>query len=258
MPTRTELFEQKGRLVTEARAIMDTAQTAGRQVLTAEEETKFTTIHADIEALTKQIGLIDKQDEVERSLTESQGRKTDHNETQRSRLSEVTARDAHDALRAWFLNPHPEFQMPDKWRESARRVGLDLNHKSMTFRLSGNALRSDTDEGLRRYERYRDEERALSGPQSSTSVGGYAIQDAAMREVEIALLAFGGMRQVSTILRTDTGGPLPIPTVNDTTNVGAPDRGRHTTVPRTDVAFSQLVLDAYKYTSKAKSWSASN
>jgi len=95
-----------------------------------------------------------------------------------------------------------------------------------------------------------DEERAMSGPQSSTSLGGYAIQDAAMREVEIALLAYGAIRQVATILRTDTGGPLPIPTVNDTTNVGALI-AENTTVNTQDVTFSQLVLDAWKYTSKA-------
>jgi hypothetical protein len=45
-------------------------------------------------------------------------------------------------------------------------------------------------------------------------------------------------------------GPLPIPTVNDTTNVGALI-AENTTVSTQDVAFSQLVLDAYKYTSKA-------
>jgi HK97 family phage major capsid protein len=70
-----------------------------------------------------------------------------------------------------------------------------------------------------------------------------------MREVEVALLSFGAMRRAGcTIIRTDTGGPLPVPTVNDTTNLGhLVTEG--TTIVTTDVVFAQLVLDAWKYTS---------
>jgi len=63
------------------------------------------------------------------------------------------------------------------------------------------------------------------------------------------MLAFGGMRQVSTVLRTDTGGPLPIPTCNDTGNTGA-ILAENTTTTALDAVFAQLVLDAYKYSSR--------
>jgi HK97 family phage major capsid protein len=70
-----------------------------------------------------------------------------------------------------------------------------------------------------------------------------------MRSIEIALLTYGGMRQAATILRTATGAALPIPTVNDTTQVGV-ILNENTQVANQDVVFAQLVLDAYKYSSK--------
>jgi HK97 family phage major capsid protein len=70
-----------------------------------------------------------------------------------------------------------------------------------------------------------------------------------MRPLEIALLQFGGMRQVATILRTGTGAELPIPTLNDTGNTGAllGEGLEHTEL---DTTFDQLALHAFKYTSR--------
>lgn len=81
------------------------------------------------------------------------------------------------------------------------------------------------------------------------SAGGYTVPDELMREIEIALLQYGGMREHSTIIRTATGGDLPIPTVNDTSNKGA-ILAENTQVSDQDVTFGQLVLQAYKYSSK--------
>ena len=70
-----------------------------------------------------------------------------------------------------------------------------------------------------------------------------------MRALEIALLDFGGMRRAATVIRTSSGAALPMPTVNDTANVGV-ILNENTQVANQDVAFSQLILDSYKYSSK--------
>lgn len=256
MATRVELLQKKGELATQARQIMDDAQRDGRQTLTPEEETKFNAIHTDVEALTKTIQMMDRQAEIERSLEDPGVRKTGPNLMDpdlpkgTSSLSRGV-RDHQDAVRGWFLAGAPSLEggVPDRYRQAAQRVGLRLDSKSLTFRLGGNALASRHRDDILRWEQYHTEERANSGPQSSTSVGGYSIQDAAMREVEVALLAYGAMRRAGcTILRTDTGGPLPIPMVNDTTNLGHLV-AEGTTIVTTDVVFGQTVLDAFKYTS---------
>jgi HK97 family phage major capsid protein len=255
MPSITDLQLKKGQLAKDAGEIITAAHQDGREALRKEEEDKFNSIHTDIEALTSQIKILQRQDEVERSLGEPGQRKSEPNPISSrtggdSRLSSGV-RDQHDAVRGWFLAGAPSMEggVPDRYRQAASRVGLKLDSKSLTFRLGGNAMQSKHRDDIIRWEQLNTEERAQSGPQNSTSVGGFTIQDAAMREVEIALLSFGAMRRAGcTIIRTDTGGPLPIPTVNDTTNLGhLVTEG--TTIVTTDVVFAQLVLDAWKYTS---------
>jgi len=103
---------------------------------------------------------------------------------------------------------------------------------------------------IRVWQTAMDEKRAaLTAAQSTTTTGGYTTADAAMRALEVALLAFGGMRSVSTVLRTDTGGPMPIPTTNDTGNKGE-IIGENLTSNELEMTFGQLVLNAYKYSSK--------
>ena len=94
-----------------------------------------------------------------------------------------------------------------------------------------------------------EERAALTGLQSTTTTGGYTTADETMRALEVALLAFGGVRSVATVIRTATGGPLPIPTTNDTANKGE-IIGENTTSNELEMTFGQLVLDAWKYSSK--------
>lgn len=251
---KQDLLLKKGQLVNEANEILKTVHDQKREALSAEEETKFNAIHADIEKISKHVAMIEKQELAERGAGQQEERlitpsSIPSGSTHDTR-SVSSRRDHQDALRAWLLAPMPGMDMPSQWREAAKRTGVDLNSRYMTFRMSGQPLASRAQDDIERWQKGRDEERALSGPQSSTSAGGYFIQDALMREVEVALLQFGGMRQVSQIIRTETGGPLPIPTVNDTTNLGALI-AEGTTVGTQDTTISQLVLDAYTYTSKS-------
>jgi len=83
----------------------------------------------------------------------------------------------------------------------------------------------------------------------TSTAGGHTTFPGFVSNLERALLQFGGMRQVSTILRTATGSALDWPTVNDTSNVGAL-LSENVQDSEQDVTFGNLTLDAYKYTSK--------
>lgn len=84
------------------------------------------------------------------------------------------------------------------------------------------------------------------------SEGGYVIPEGFVNRLEIAALAYsGGMvdPNVVTVLRTATGNPLPMPTSDDTSNTG--ERiAENTQVAAQDVAFGQVMLNAYLYSSK--------
>lgn len=70
-----------------------------------------------------------------------------------------------------------------------------------------------------------------------------------INQLEESMLAFGGMRQVSTILRTATGNDLPWPTSNDTGNVGELV-GEGAASAEADPTITAITFNAYKYGSK--------
>jgi len=88
--------------------------------------------------------------------------------------------------------------------------------------------------------------------QSTTDAkGGYTIPEGFSNELAIAELAWGGMMQVSRILRTNSGNDIPWPSTNDTGIVAylLAEAGDSTS-SASDVTFAQAAtLSAYKYTS---------
>jgi HK97 family phage major capsid protein len=110
----------------------------------------------------------------------------------------------------------------------------------MDVRLSGGSYRS-----LQRAQR---EQRALSV--GTTTAGGFTVPQGFVYNLELALLQYGGVRQVADVMRTDSGNDMPWPTVNDTANVGELLSENTTVGSSVDPTFGQVVLKAYKYSSK--------
>jgi HK97 family phage major capsid protein len=86
---------------------------------------------------------------------------------------------------------------------------------------------------------------------TTATQGGYTVENEPMRSFYEVQKWYGSVRDVASLLRTETGGDLPIPTMNDTSNVGEiiADSGAHTTTA--DPTIGQVVMKAYKYSSKA-------
>jgi len=105
-------------------------------------------------------------------------------------------------------------------------------------------------EEIRLMGQHRIEDRALTG--ASGANGAFLIETDLQKEIRIALKAFGGMRQVSTIWETSQGNPVTLPMNNDTANPGK--RLNATTVPGTvdevDTAFAQTVFGSWTYTTQ--------
>lgn len=137
------------------------------------------------------------------------------------------------ALRGW-LGFHSVNGANDAQRVAAQRSGLELGNNRLSFKLNAKAPKT------------QGEARAQS---LSGSAGGYTVPQGFLNQLESSLLAFGGMREVATILRTGEGNDLPIPTVSDHSNVGA-ILAENTQVAEQDVAFGQITMKAYKYSSK--------
>ncbi len=255
--TAKALREQRANLATQAQAIIDTA-TAEQRNLTTEENTTFDRYHDEMESLRGQYERIERQETINAEIAESRGRQAGGREQPGTPPAPNGARppsehrvatqgDAmrSEAIRAWLMrgsNKTPSEQLQD----AARRSGVDLGNRLFEFELSPRPLRSLDRESVRDWEEWNRQNRAQS---TSTTAGGYTVPDDTMRALEEAMLAYGGMRQVADVIRTDSGAPLPWPTVNDTGNTGE-IIGENTTVNQQDVTFGQKVLGAFKYSSK--------
>jgi HK97 family phage major capsid protein len=92
------------------------------------------------------------------------------------------------------------------------------------------------------------EARALSAVTGAS--GGYTVPEDFYNRLIDNMKWFGGMRQSrTTVIRTSGGNTLPIPTADDTGNVGA-IVSENTQVTEQDTTFGQKSLGAYMYTSK--------
>jgi HK97 family phage major capsid protein len=256
--TIQELLTRKGELAEQAKQVLSDAAADGRQTLKPEEETRFDAIHADIDKITATVGRLAKQEAAEKE-PESQGRRTEPTplparggEPRRGPLGQLTDWERAEAFRAWALSGSKRATLTDEQRSIAQRCRLDLTASEVElsffspYQLRAENMRSVGTDDVKRWQ--EQTRAALTGAQSTTTTGGYTVADAAMQALEVALLAYGGIRQVARIVRTSTGGPLPFPTTNDTAQKGRL-LGENTTTTETEMTFGQLVIDAYKYSS---------
>jgi HK97 family phage major capsid protein len=243
--TLQELRDKKGTLAAEADGILKAAAEAGRLDLRSEDEAKFDAIHADIEKVNATITRLERQEATMASLTETQGRRSEPNQPaarNESRIIRPGKVEQFEAMRSWLLAGSDVERTPEM-REAAARAGVNLDQKQYRLTLPATALNSLRADDIREWEN-----RTAQGV-GSGGIGLYTVADEMMRELEVSMLAFGGMRQVATVLRTNTGADLPIPTVNDTAQKGA-ILGENSTASEQGVTFAQTVLQAFKYSSK--------
>jgi HK97 family phage major capsid protein len=246
--TVKELVEKRVKEAADARGILDAADKEKRK-LTTDEETKWNAHLAEVDKLAERIERQEKaereerQASIERDLESSRGRQTDPNPVaKRDNRAQPTAEERALAFRAWARMPVvDDFPLTEEEQTAVERCGVNLAAKKVTLRLLP--------------EQFRTEEKiikAIEKRAQGVATGGaglFTVPDEALGPLEVALLAFGGMRQVSTVLRTGTGADLPIPNANDTSNKGV-ILAENTGAAEQDLTFTQLVLKAFKYSSK--------
>jgi len=94
----------------------------------------------------------------------------------------------------------------------------------------------------------RAEQRALSALVGAA--GAFTIPEGFVNMLEQQMLYFGPMLQAASIMRTDSGNPLPWPHVNDTSNTGEIVGESASIGSSVDPSFGQTVFSAYKFSSK--------
>lgn len=220
-----ELKEKRFALITQMREVSDLIQTEGR-ALTDEENSKVAAIEADISKYDDQIKLRERTD----ALGHESGNVDAHRTLEHNQGDERTdAQRRANAFRAWGavaggVDPS------EQDRADMSEFNLRTNKNEMQMLTSA-------------------ELRVLSS--QTGGAGGYTVADdtSFMGQVERALLSYGGMREVSQVVRTGNGAPLPWPSANDTGNTGAWIAESATRSAATDPSWDIHTFNAHTVTS---------
>ena len=239
--TKEELLQKKSELIQANDAILAKAKDEGRYDLQGDENKRFDDNDTELEKVNSFLSKLSKQE----SYAETTGRRTEPEPVvTRGRVTDtgrkVSEEDLNYALAGWAL---PASKRSEQMVQSAQRAGYDLNAKEINFRLPKFAMRSLAKDDVQEWER-----RTAQGT-TSGAVGQYLVPNEAMRALEVSMLAFGGMRSVATVIRTETGADLPIPTVNDTGTTGEIIT-ENNVANEGGVTFAQTVLQSFLYSSK--------
>lgn len=153
---------------------------------------------------------------------------------QEERDNGPTEEDRAVALQAWLMSGAGK-DLEKRHVQACTKVGVRPHSLNYDFSLRRDVSKMRSE--------FRDQS-AVSGP-----AGQYTIATGFVANLEMALLAFGGMRQVAETMRTTSGNNMPWPTTNDTSNEGA-ILAENTAVSEQDITFGQVVFYAHKYSSK--------
>jgi HK97 family phage major capsid protein len=247
--TARELREKRGSIFGEMKKLREEAE--GR-LFTAEEQEKWEAINADFDALGPLIERAERvesleewaaapqDDAVSRALRgETRDGRDPLPDTQGDRgQGPPDTRTLNLAINAWCRAQY-DVDPTEEEREAAQRCRI--NPRSRELEL-------DLPQMTRQYRRELEQRAGLVA--GTATEGAEFIPEGFVNALEISLLAFGGMRQASTIIRTATGNDMPYPTTNDTANTGALLSEATTIGTSVDPATAAVTLLAYKYSSK--------
>ncbi|OWK34960.1 phage major capsid protein [Fimbriiglobus ruber] len=233
----------------------------------AEDQAKWEKINGDYDATLKALEREEAVGRIEAAVAGPAGERFGSPVEHRSGRSggSVSEYDRAVALGAWVKRQMGK-RLTTEQQAACSATDIDPNEKEFIFNLLPTSATSDLQEvaranpGRGRLSALRSrfdhvDFRANLSNQSGPA-GGYLIPPASLlREIEINLLAYGGLLEVADTITTQTGERMGWPTTDDTFNKGrrlgpnaatAPP-GANTKEPK----FGQVYLDAYKYTTDA-------
>lgn len=218
-----------------------------REQMTPEEAEEIRSNQEKMVKIREQIDAIratldeDDEDDGEREGDEGEEDENDGERSRRGRRGEPRSRSRNqtgDDGTGKRTRPGEQSQEQRDYAEAFGRY-LRYGHNSL-------------DESDRRHLRsgYRQMETRAPQASGTPAAGGYLIPEGFIPVLEIAMKSYSGVLQAPhTSINTTSGNPLPMPTTNDTGNIGA-QIGENTTVGEQEVAFGTVDFNAFIYTSR--------
>ena len=278
MSKLAELQDKRNGLAAKIREFGNKFNDAGQKWTDGDEAKNWEKLNADYDAVMSEISQANAALQVELRLSQLDETNAAGNE-QLARLGLPNAAagmqggrslpgrdgggvctDRHRALAiaGWIRNQLGE-EIDDEHEEAARLSGIRLGAKQLRFE---SAATQSLNELRQRFASLHPSRRTVgefhNAPfttQTAGTGGNVVMPESMMRSLEINMLAFGGMRQVSDLIVTGSGEPFTWPTADDTGNTGEQigentdtfNAGAGGPVP----TFAKPEWNAYKLSSKA-------
>lgn len=209
--TIAEMKQDRFGLYTKMKDMLNKADTEKRE-MTADENAEYNKIDKEVDKLTEDIQRREKMDTMERELAEKKEKEERQNQENKKNgtVRTIDTDEYKSAFRQFIIEPSQ----------------ITPEQRKMLL-----------------------ENRALSAVTGAS--GGYTVPQGFYNKITEAMKYYGGMRQARTTkMPTASGNDIPVPTSDDTSNVGELV-GESAPVSGQDIAFGQVLLKAYKYSSKS-------
>jgi len=265
--TLNELRDERTKVMAEMARMRDLAND-DKHDWSGEDEAAWVKCNGDYDKLTRQITMGERVEQAEANESNSAnanefvgrsqpGPSNPENIGDENRQADTEVTDEHRALalQAW-LKRGADMAVSDLQREACRRTGLNPNTKiadmgigdTAYVRAMAQVFRNNNPTKARWLARDTAEHRDLTTGTGSS--GGFTVPTTMGSNLEINMLAFGAMLQVSDIIRTTGGENLTWPSANDTGNTGAQLNENTTIGSSVDPTFASKTYGAYKFTSE--------
>ncbi len=232
--------ERRAQIVAAVAKIGDAVRREQR-AMTPDEQEAFAKLQADFNALTDQMATTEASLAAIAEMVAAGSDGADPARSLRSAdpfgvVNEGPPGAAADRLRklafaGWCRSQYGHPLTPQQ-RAACKKLRLNPKDREFVFRL-GHPAAQTRDMGV-----------------GTGAIGGFLVPAGFAGVFDKTLKARDGVRAVCSVVRTDTGNPLPYPTVDDTTNVGE-QVGENAESVGQDVAVGSVNFGAYKFGSKA-------
>jgi len=247
--TAKQLREERAPLAHQIRELNDKVQ-AEQRSFSSEEEVNWGKMNRDYDLLTKRISMAERAEQIimeQAAPIESLGERRQeipgrenfdgrkHQEAEARKNEGSSEEHRALAIQAW-MRAQMDLELKPEHQRACELTGIRPHKKEL-----GIPLRRDS------YANIRREFRSLS-TQGGVR-GNFLNPTGFVDNLELAMLQFGGVRQVADVMRTTDGNDMPWPTSNDTSNKGVligENTAQNTT---TDPTFGQVIFRAYKWSS---------
>jgi len=258
--TLKELLAKRAALFQRGRAIFAAAEEQKRQQLTPEEETERLNIEGEIADVDKKIAFEEANEQsktrvanLERSTGRVVGAGLDGPPS-----AGVTPKMQSLAIQAWLrANGSRDCDLSDEHLDACKAVGLKPNAKELRLSLmsdggfgvvqqafSGGPLQDSRNRATDAVARMN----ATAMSSHEIADGGATMQPTTLiANLELNMLAYGGILQAADILRPNSREPMKWPTANDTNNK-AVRVGENQGTTQAKPTWSQILWALYKYT----------